>query len=313
MYDQAITAGQRARVLATASGDIVLEALVNQQLGIDYQDQGDYHRAIECLRQSVTFFAGMRRHERFGQLLLPAVFSRAKLAGCQAELGLFAEGRALAEEGLLIAETAAHPGSRMYAAWGIGELALRQGDLPRALPLLERALSLCLDMAPGARRLANFIRITAALGAAYTLDGRIAEAELLLTRALEQSVATEGGPSDMRCHLPWGRRKCERAAWRRRTPTPKAPWRSPTSTGNGVTRRMPCALSERSPCIASLQSAIRLKPPTNRPSLSPKSSACARSSPIAIWGWADYICRWSSLNRHALNCSRPSSYTVLWR
>jgi predicted ATPase/class 3 adenylate cyclase/DNA-binding winged helix-turn-helix (wHTH) protein len=204
MYDQAITAGQHALALATASGDIVLEALANQYLGVAYQEQGDYHRAIACLGQSIAFFAGMRRHERFGQLILPAVFSRAKLAWCQAELGLFAEGRALVEEGLRIAETAAHPGSLLYAAWGIGELALSQGDLPRALPRLERALSLCLDMAPGARRPPNFIRITAALGAAYMLDGRVAEAELLLTRALEQSAATEDGPSDMRCHLALG-------------------------------------------------------------------------------------------------------------
>jgi predicted ATPase/class 3 adenylate cyclase/DNA-binding winged helix-turn-helix (wHTH) protein len=204
MYDQAVTAGQRALALATASGDIVLEALADQYLGVAYQGQGDYRRAIACLGQSVAFFAGMRRYERFGQLILPAVFSRAKLAWCQAELGLFAEGRALVEEGLRIAETAAHLGSLMFAAWGIGELALSQGDLPRALPQLERALSLCRDMAPGARRPPNFIRITAALGAAYTLDGRVAEAALLLTQALERSAATKGGPSDMRCHLALG-------------------------------------------------------------------------------------------------------------
>ena len=119
----------------------------------------------------------MRRHEHFGQDTLPAVFFRTNLAWCQAELGLFAEGRAFAEEGLRIAETAAHPGVSPLAAWGISQLALRQGDLPRALPLLERALSLCLDMAPGAPRPANFIRITAALGTAYTLDERVGEAE----------------------------------------------------------------------------------------------------------------------------------------
>jgi tetratricopeptide (TPR) repeat protein len=204
MYDQAITVGQRVLALATASRDIVLEALAHGRLGLAYEDQGDYRQALACFGQAVALFGGMRRHEHFGQDILPAVFSRAKLAWCQAELGLFAEGRALVEEGLRIAETAAHPRSLSYAAWGIGQLALRQGDLPRALPLLERALSLCLDTAPGARRPANFIRITAALGAAYTLDGRVAEAERLLTRALEQSAATEGGPSDMRCHLALG-------------------------------------------------------------------------------------------------------------
>ena len=90
-------------------------------------------------------FDGARRHERFGQLFLPAVTSRALLAWCHAELGMFAEGRALGEEGLRIAEAVAHPASLMFASWGIGLLALRQGDLPRALPLLERAVGICQD------------------------------------------------------------------------------------------------------------------------------------------------------------------------
>ena len=33
----------------------------------------------------------------------------------------------------------------MHASWGIGWLSLRQGDLPRALPRLERAVSICQD------------------------------------------------------------------------------------------------------------------------------------------------------------------------
>ena len=99
--------------------------------------------AIDCLGQTVASLDGARRHERFGQVQLPAVLSRAYLASCHAELGMFAEGRAFGDEGLRIAEAVAHPGSLMRASWGIGVLALRQGDLPRALPLLERAVSIC--------------------------------------------------------------------------------------------------------------------------------------------------------------------------
>ena len=47
--------------------------------------------------------------------------------------------------GLQIAEAVAHPGSLMWASWGIGLLSLRQGDLPRALPRLERAMGICQD------------------------------------------------------------------------------------------------------------------------------------------------------------------------
>jgi predicted ATPase len=44
--DQAIVAGQRALALATASGEVVLRALANLYLGIAYQFQSDYRRAI---------------------------------------------------------------------------------------------------------------------------------------------------------------------------------------------------------------------------------------------------------------------------
>src|SRR5262249_58867440 len=74
---------------------------------------------------------------------LPAVWSRAWLAWCHAELGRFAEGRAIGDEGLQIAEAADHPASLMWASWGLGLLALRQGDLPRALPALERSVGIC--------------------------------------------------------------------------------------------------------------------------------------------------------------------------
>src|SRR5262249_35014880 len=153
---------QRALALATASGEVVLQAVANRYLGLAYETQGNYRRAIDCLRQTVTAFDGARRHERFGQVNLPTVQSRAWLALCYAELGIFSEGRALGEEGLRIAEAVAHPGSLMHASWGIGLLALRQGDLPRALPLLERAVGICQD----ADLPFYFSMMMAALGAA---------------------------------------------------------------------------------------------------------------------------------------------------
>ena len=150
-YDQAIATAQRALALATANGEVVLHAQANHRLGTSYQAQGDYRRAIDCFGQTVASLEGARRHERFGQVILPAVLSRAYLATCHAELGTFAEGRALGEEGLRIAEAVAHPGSLMRASWGIGLLALRQGDLRSALPWLERAVGICqdADLRPG--------------------------------------------------------------------------------------------------------------------------------------------------------------------
>ena len=56
-------------------------------LGLAYLAQGDYRQAIDCLRQTVASLDGARRRERFGQVFLPAVSSRAWLAWCHAELG----------------------------------------------------------------------------------------------------------------------------------------------------------------------------------------------------------------------------------
>src|SRR5262249_17883657 len=187
--------------LATASGDIVLHALANQSLGLSYLSQGDYRRAIDCYRQTVAAFDGARRRERFGQFFFPAVQSRAFLASCYADLGIFPEGSALGEEGLRIAEEVAHPGSLMFASWGIGLLFLRQGDLPRALPRLEQALGIC----QGADLPVYFPMAASALGAAYTLGGRVAEAVPLLTEALEQTIVMEMVGNQAFCHVSLGR------------------------------------------------------------------------------------------------------------
>jgi class 3 adenylate cyclase/tetratricopeptide (TPR) repeat protein len=200
VHDQAITAGQRAIELATASGDVVLQALANLRLGQAHHGQNDYRRAIDYLRQAVAFFDGARRHERFGFPILPAVLSRAFLATCQAELGTFAEGRAVAEEGLRIAEAAAQPGSLLLASWGIGLLAFRQGDLSRALPRLERAVGICHE----ADLPAYFPLMAAALGAAYTIAGRVADAMPLLTQAMEQTITKEMVDDQALCSLSLG-------------------------------------------------------------------------------------------------------------
>jgi tetratricopeptide (TPR) repeat protein len=199
-YDQAVAAAQRALTLATADEDVVLQALANRYLGFAYEAQGDYRRAIDCLRQTVASLDGARCHERFGRVFLPAVLARAHLATCHAELGLFAEGRTLGNEGLQMAEAVDHPASLMVAFAGVGLLALRQGDLPRALPRLERAVGLCQD----ADLPFYFPTEAAALGAAYTLDGRVAEAIELLIPAMEQITAIERVEGQAQCHLALG-------------------------------------------------------------------------------------------------------------
>jgi tetratricopeptide (TPR) repeat protein len=84
--------------------------------------------------------------------------------------------------------------------WGVGVLSLRQGDVSRALSLLERAMSIYQDvdypfLSP---------RIAAALGAAYTLCGRVADAVPPLTQAMEQETAIARVDAQAFCRLSLG-------------------------------------------------------------------------------------------------------------
>jgi tetratricopeptide (TPR) repeat protein len=88
----------------------------------------------------------------------------------------------------------------MHASHGTGMLSLRKGDLPRALPLLERAVGICHE----ADIPLYFLQMAAALGAAYTLSGRVADAVPLLTQAMEQSTARETVAYQVLCGLPLG-------------------------------------------------------------------------------------------------------------
>jgi tetratricopeptide (TPR) repeat protein len=186
-YDQAIAACQRALALATVSGDVGLAGVANLYLAVPYHFQGAYRQAITCARQAVASLQGAQRYERFG-LFLPAVLSRDILAWSYADIGTFTESRTFGEEGLQIAEAAAHPASIMYASWALGLFCLRQGDLPRALLHLERAMGICQDAG-----LPAFVpRVAAALGEAYALSGRLADDALpLLTQAMAQTTGRE--------------------------------------------------------------------------------------------------------------------------
>ena len=88
----------------------------------------------------------------------------------------------------------------MRAYHGLGLLALRQGDLSRALPCLEWAVGICQDaLLPG-----FFPMTAAALGAAYTLGGRLADAVSLLTQAMAQLSAPEMVRNQAFCCLSLG-------------------------------------------------------------------------------------------------------------
>jgi DNA-binding winged helix-turn-helix (wHTH) protein/tetratricopeptide (TPR) repeat protein len=183
----ALAAGQRALALATPLGERGLTVVAQHYLGGVYRSLGDYRRAIECFRMNVACLDGQLLQKHLGLPGLAAVFARSHLVIALAECGAFAEGRAPAEEGVRMAEAAKHPYSRVMAWWAVGILTLRQGDLPQAIVVLERALALV----QGADLRLLVPMVAAPLGVAYALTGRTADAVPLLEQAVTQAVARQ--------------------------------------------------------------------------------------------------------------------------
>src|SRR5207249_5013936 len=91
-------------------------------------------------------------------------------------------------------EAVDQPLSRIVASWGIGGLYLHKGDFPKAIPALERGLEVCQiwDIRAYAPAIAS------ALGASYTLSGRVGDALPLLEQYASKGVSAQ----QSRC-VPW--------------------------------------------------------------------------------------------------------------
>ena len=183
--DRAIACGQDALSLARAAGDFTLSLKTNLVLGQAYLALGAYPQAIDCFRQCMTSVEGERRYERFGQPAIPSVVSRTYLIWSLAERGEFAEGIERGDEVVRIAESVAHSYSLIFAYFALGALHLRQGDLDKAMGVLERALVLC----QGGKFPILFPTVASHLGYAYALGRRVADALPLLEEAVAQGVA----------------------------------------------------------------------------------------------------------------------------
>lgn len=98
---------------ATFLRDANLQAMASFVLGEAYDCLGDYHRAIDMLRRNVEALDHTGSQERFGEPALgpglQAVGSLRWLIQALADVGAFAEGIALAEDALRLAEADGHP------------------------------------------------------------------------------------------------------------------------------------------------------------------------------------------------------------
>lgn len=186
-YAQAAAAGERALKIADQLSDLSLQVVTNLPLGLAHHTRGDYRRAIEYFKWNTSRLDGERSAERFGMFVLPSSFSQSFTAWGLAEMGEFAEGLAVGENALRIAEASEHPFSCGYAHLGLGVLGLRQGELRRALKSLERALA----AGAFAGSPVGFAYVALHLGYALALTGQQDEGIAILEQTVK--VAEEKG------------------------------------------------------------------------------------------------------------------------
>jgi class 3 adenylate cyclase/tetratricopeptide (TPR) repeat protein len=188
--DRAIESSQAALVIAHALGDDELRLLAAAGAGQAHYARGDYCRARDILLEALEPLeghAGVTRVDAAEVVEYAVPQLRRYLVRCLAELGQFPEATGRAEEALQIAEAGGVPSAIVNACHGVGYVCLRKGDLDRAIPVLERGLSVAREWS-----LQTFLPPgTEHLGFAYALSRRFAEAVALLEEAVERG-ATQG-------------------------------------------------------------------------------------------------------------------------
>jgi class 3 adenylate cyclase/tetratricopeptide (TPR) repeat protein len=192
-HEQAVTACERAIVMARTQDDYGLEVMAALSLGWAYDYLGNYPRAVEALKRNLVPIDSPVVRERFGGTGLPFANSRISLGLALAERGEFVEAIARCTEAIHIAEAVGHSLSVTVTYRGMGLLHLRRGELHQATLALEHALEVC----QGVDSPLLFHAVSATLGYAYALSGRTAEAIPLLEEAVERPVlnGTQQGQS----------------------------------------------------------------------------------------------------------------------
>ena len=157
-------------------------------LGEVYYDLGDYRQAMDMLRRSVEALDHAGPQERFGEPALgpglQVVASCRWLIQTLADVGAFAEGIALAEDTIRLAEADGHPYTLVLASTGVGYLYLGKGEVHKSIPLLDRGLELCRVWSLQQLR----DGLDGALGYALAqVEGRVMDYEAVLDRWLRCS------------------------------------------------------------------------------------------------------------------------------
>jgi class 3 adenylate cyclase/tetratricopeptide (TPR) repeat protein len=189
-HHRAIESGRRALALPGVGDDLFLQLQTSLQLGTAHHSLGEYDQAIAAFSKVITAYeADPPTGPSVGHTGALPVTMRAFPVWSYAEIGAFAEGRALADRALRIAAEVKHPFSLAMAHCVAGHLHIRKGDLAEAIAVLEPGLEHC--------RVADVSAwlpaIASNLGYAYAFSGRVAEALPLMEEAMPVSTRVTGG------------------------------------------------------------------------------------------------------------------------
>jgi class 3 adenylate cyclase/tetratricopeptide (TPR) repeat protein len=181
----AIRFGQRASALISESDGPVLSVMTDYYLGAAYNKLGKYSQAINVLKRAIGRLVGDLRYGQIGTAGYPAVTCRGHLVQCLAAMGEFREGVFYAEEGVQIAEEVGDASVLVYVNCSLAFLYLLKGDLDKAIPILERALTTCRSS-----NIPVYIPfVSSRLGFAYANAGRVVEGLPFLEQGVEDSAS----------------------------------------------------------------------------------------------------------------------------
>jgi class 3 adenylate cyclase/tetratricopeptide (TPR) repeat protein len=139
----ALQTGLRALAIGEAQADIGLQVVANGYLGLGYAARGECREAARHCEAALARIPKGMGQERFGHATIQGSYVRNILAIALEALGRFAEASGHLREAIHIAEEAGHVFTLVFPLLSLGILKLDQGDFAGAVAPLEHGLDLC--------------------------------------------------------------------------------------------------------------------------------------------------------------------------
>ncbi|MFQ5944967.1 MAG: adenylate/guanylate cyclase domain-containing protein [Anaerolineae bacterium] len=178
--DLAIDYGHRCLRIEDGPGVPTTELSVRQYLGTSSHAMGEYRMAEEMLARHIELMEADDEFLRIGSANLSYVSSCGWLAFTLAELGEFPRAHHFTAKGMHAASGAGHPYVQAIASTFAGLVWHAQGEVDRAVPLLEGSLDTCRK-----HQLIVWRPVpSAVLGQAYAALGQVDEGLQLLAEAI---------------------------------------------------------------------------------------------------------------------------------